>query len=105
MSQKIVSVEEAARRWNPHTGLSPDPTLPDRITITCGKADRWGKCRFVAKLNGERLHNGLFDPYSEYHRGQFAESVYTKADGVPPDESVDLRWLGYAVIQAAESAS
>lgn len=100
-----LPTEDEDARWNAVTGCGPDPTLPDRITITCGKADRWGKCRIVANLDGVLLHPDLFDPYSEYHRGVFAESVYTKASDCAPDETTDLRWIGDAVIAAVESVS
>lgn len=100
---RLPTAEEKAR-WNPHTGIAPDPTLPDRITINCDRADRWGKCRVRADLDGSPLHHDVFDPYSAHHRGVFAELVFTKATGDPPDESTELRWIGDAVIRAADNS-
>ena len=65
--------------------------------------DRWGKCRVTAVLDGQSLHHDVFDPYSAYHRGSLAETVFSKATGFTPDESTDLRWIGDAVIAAAEA--
>ena len=100
MSRLPTADEDA--RWTPH-GLAPDPTLPDRITIHCGRPDRIGKCRVRADLDGAAIYYDTTDPFNAHFRRLFVEAVYEKANGEPPNESVDLRWLGDAVIRAAES--
>jgi hypothetical protein len=100
-----AATEEERERWNPYTGWTPDPTLPQRITITCGRPDRSGKCRLRAELDGKPIHHDTIDPYNAYLRRIFVEATYTKAADYTPDESFDLRWLGDAVIAAAEAAN
>ncbi len=99
---RLPTVEEDAR-WNPHTGIVPDPALPNRLNIICGKPDRSGRYRVRAELDGEPIYHDVIDPYNAHFRRLFAEATYEKADGAPPDESCDLSWLGDAVIRAAES--
>lgn len=99
-----VSAEDDIR-WDPHVGRLPDRSLEKRITVHCDRADRSGKCRVRADLDGKPIHFDVFDPYSEYFRRLFVEAAYTKADGAAPEDHFDLRWLGDAVVQAASSVS
>jgi hypothetical protein len=100
-----LPTDEEDARWNPHTGWTPDSSLPQHITVTCGRADRFGKCRVRADLDGSPIHHDVIDPYNAQFRRLFVEAAYTKAAGYTPDDSIDLRWLGDAVIAAAESAN
>ncbi len=100
MSRQPTPADDA--RWNSHTGSGDEPPLGERITITCGRADRHGKCRVTASLDGAAIHYDTFEPYSAYQRGLFAQAVHEKATGNAPDESTNLRWIGDKVTAAAE---